>query len=124
LHSLLLFVTKQNDRGDPIKKPIANQSLIFEMLKEMTTIPDLPLGEIGATPRNPDMGKKFDPNVTHKVSCRFVVTSLLQFCMTHAIALCFQYLPRPPTHFLKPPKDDPPALIYPIQPLPAAEPPS
>ena len=53
------------------------------MLKEVLVIPEAPLDCIGATPRNNDMGKTFNPNdmhgpPKHKVSRNFW-SSFLKF---------------------------------------------
>lgn len=68
-----MFSSSQNGR-EPSRKPTDKKSLqIDEMLKEvLNMIPEAPLDGIGATPRNNDMGKKFNLADMHQPS-RFKV---------------------------------------------------
>lgn len=80
------FASFQNGRDLPRKLPTDKKSKeIDEMLKEVLTaiIPEAPLDGIGATPRNNDMGKTFNPNdmhgpPKHKVKINFYIWNFLE----------------------------------------------
>lgn len=87
-----MFVIQQNGR-EPARKPTDKKSQqIDEMLSlVLNTIPEAPLDMIGATPRNNEMGKKFNMSDMHLPSKHKVrsLTLLFSFLLTMPIKLLF-----------------------------------